>query len=515
MATVATLPPRSKPQHKPVRPDVRELTESMDRVKAELSKVRANPDFDNVHDLRVAIRRCRSVALVFEEVDPDPAWEQMRKCARKLFRSLGALRDAHVMEDWIKKILPAGDPIRLHMLDSLEKAEPGLREEVLRVAAKFDEPEWMRLQGRLKRRVRFLPVCGLAAECLAWERCEEIKYLHAQALRSENPKPWHELRIGLKKLRYTVESLLPVHHAAWIENLKRLQDLLGDVHDLDVLAEKVKEYSKVKGAARRNWSEMVDRQRVSRLQTYRHLTLGQTSIWNHWKHALPHGERLEKAAFARLRATARAASEKPMRAAAVARIASRIFDQLKRVKADPLFSDTNTRRIFRAAAMLHAVQYQEKNSSKAARKFLESLTIPPRWTPSDWQLVGWAVRFHRGAEPGVGNTKFGRLSASEQQSVRALAGVIRLGRVLLKCGIQTPTGMKIEKSPEAITLLVPNLVDSSGVSANIAAGKHLLETALGVPLIVRPTVRPSNVIALVSSSKEEEPQKTLVAAAHA
>ncbi len=76
MASVTTLESQSKAQNQtevkaPVRVERRALSETMDKVRAELDKVRSNPDPDNVHDLRVAIRRCRSVATVFEEVDPD------------------------------------------------------------------------------------------------------------------------------------------------------------------------------------------------------------------------------------------------------------------------------------------------------------------------------------------------------------------------------------------------------------------------------------------------------------
>ena len=60
-----------------------------------------------------------------------------------------------------------------------------------------------------------------------------------KALRTEKPEPWHTLRIGVKRFRYTVESLLPELHESWGEDLKRVQDLLGEVHDLDVLAETI------------------------------------------------------------------------------------------------------------------------------------------------------------------------------------------------------------------------------------------------------------------------------------
>ncbi len=193
MASVTTLESQSKAQSQtevktPVRVERRDLSETMDKVRAELDKVRSNPDPDNVHDLRVAMRRCRSVATVFEEVDPDAAWPEMRKTAKKLFRALGGLRDAHVMEDWVKKLTPTNDPVRVQLHSSFETEEPELRSEVLRAAGKFDEKEWKRLQRRLRQRVQVLPVGGLAAECLAWERFEEIKQLHAQALRNKKAK---------------------------------------------------------------------------------------------------------------------------------------------------------------------------------------------------------------------------------------------------------------------------------------------------------------------------------------
>src|SRR5664279_1381096 len=68
-----------------------------ERVLEEAEK--ASEDFasDPVHDLRVAIRRCRSLADGFLSVDPDPAWRQMKKLGKGLFASLGALRDTQVM----------------------------------------------------------------------------------------------------------------------------------------------------------------------------------------------------------------------------------------------------------------------------------------------------------------------------------------------------------------------------------------------------------------------------------
>src|SRR5579883_2661037 len=57
----------------------RGLSYWMERVLKELAQVRTSPDANAVHDLRVALRRCRSLAAVMEEVDPDAAWPEKRR----------------------------------------------------------------------------------------------------------------------------------------------------------------------------------------------------------------------------------------------------------------------------------------------------------------------------------------------------------------------------------------------------------------------------------------------------
>jgi CHAD domain-containing protein len=492
MATVTLLPSGSHAEH-------RGLSFWMDRVIKELENVRSSPDTDAVHDLRVAIRRCRSVAAVMEEVDPDPAWPAMRKVARKLFRGLGALRDAQVMDEWVKKLAPENDPVRTHLQAAFDWNEPKLRENALRVAEKFDQRSWKCLERTLCQRSRLVPIGSLAAECLALERFESARELHAKALRTEKSKPWHALRIGLKRFRYTVESLLPEHHAAWSDNLKRVQDMLGEIHDLDVLAEIVKksDFHKTEDSLKL-WQQIIERERHERIETYRQLTLGKTSLWNIWRSGLPTNGRVEAASLARLRATARAVDPHVRRTSQISRVAVALFDAFKRANSAPAFSDATLHRVLLAAARLHGIGDADarKAPQKAARKFLLGLALPPGWSNEDWELLALAVRYHRGAEPRAKDGPFSKLSAERQNSVRALAGVLRLARSLRKCGVATGAGLRAEKSTDAVVLRVPGLADDVETAARLAAGKHLLEEYLRMPLIVKAAAKPEKVVPL-------------------
>jgi CHAD domain-containing protein len=507
LSLAASRSPFAVPSHTGSKPEHRGLSHWMNRVLEELGTLRTSPEADTVHDLRVAIRRCRSIAAVMGEVDPDPAWPEMRKVARRLFRGLGAFRDSQVMAEWIAKLGAENDPLRTKLLASLEGEEKQHSESALHIAEKFDEKDWVQLEQRLRRRVRFVPVGGLAAECLALERFGEAKELHARALRTEKARPWHSLRIGLKRFRYTLEGFLPEHYSAWSDNLKRLQNLLGDIHDLDVLAEKLEEATGPEfSESAKAWQNRITEERNQRIETYRQLTLGKTSIWNEWRHNLPYGERLDAAAMARIRATARAADAHPHRTGQVARLAMRLFDVLRRANAAPLFQEPAMRRILQASGKLHGVGAMDGRnlSQKAVRKYLQSLAAPPNWTPEQWEVMAWVVRFHRGPEPKLKNG-FAKLGEERQAIVRTLAGVLRLARVLRKCGIQSTRGVRQEKSADAIVVRVPGLPDTAESAARLAAAKHLLESAVAKPLILKSVPKPEELVAAVALPPEPTP----------
>jgi len=471
------------------RPCQRGLGSLMGRVPKALRRVDASLEAEAVHRLRVALRRCRSLAALMEEVDPHPDWAELRRLSRKLFRRLGALRDTHVLEDWITKLTPADDAVRAALMTVLEEREVEPRASVGRAVRQFDQRAWKRLTLTLERRARIVPPNGLVAQCLALQRYEELHRLHIRAIRTQRPRPLHELRVSVKRFRYAVESLLPARRAVWAEGLRDMQDLLGEIHDMDVLdAFVVKETAGMATGSATSLRQAIGAARHSRLEHYLQRTTGSASLLQTWHAGLPQGERVEAAATARLRATARALDRHPRRTARVSRLALRLFDALRGRSRQARGWDTHTRVILRAAAQLHGIHDSNRHTSRqeAASDVLRAMRVPPGWTSGDWEILTLVVRYHRGTEPTPRHAPFARLRKARQELVLRLAGVLRVARALDRCGAASPPRVRVEETALGVRLHVAGLADTRVHAARLAAATHLLETHLQRPLLIQP-----------------------------
>src|SRR5215475_3284721 len=99
----------------------------MTEVPKEADKAADGFDSEAVHDLRVALRRCRSMADGFRAIDPDKDWKKMRRQATELFDSLGTLRDCQVMMEWVEKLGSQEDPVTASLLAYLRQPEAALQ----------------------------------------------------------------------------------------------------------------------------------------------------------------------------------------------------------------------------------------------------------------------------------------------------------------------------------------------------------------------------------------------------
>ena len=101
------MPPRRAKSKPPLAPP-RALEKSLRRVLREHSAGREELAPDTVHDLRVALRRCRSLAEGFGEIDGHRAWRKLSKAAKRLQRGLAGIRDHQVMSHWVRSFNMAG-----------------------------------------------------------------------------------------------------------------------------------------------------------------------------------------------------------------------------------------------------------------------------------------------------------------------------------------------------------------------------------------------------------------------
>jgi len=62
--------------------------------------------------------------------------------------------------------------------------------------------------------------------------------------------------------------------------------------------------------------------------------------------------------------------------------------------------------------------------------------------------------------------------------------------------VVTGAGLRAEKSTDAVVLRVPGLADDVETASRLAAGKHLLEDYLRMPLIVKAIIKSERVISL-------------------
>lgn len=472
--------PGSHPQEKKAG-----LAHWASRVLEECDKANQGLAADPVHDLRVAIRRCRSMADGFLSVDPDPAWKQMKRLAKPLFSSLGDLRDTQVMAEWVAKLLEPADAARQSLLDSLAHQETAQKTAAQEALAQFDRKHWASLNAHLAKRTAKVPLEGPVFQHLALERWQEAYELHRQALRNRSQVGYHQLRIGIKRFRYTVENFLPERHAKWSRDLRDLQDALGEVHDFDVLRAMIRAHSGIQAEERARWHTRIVEERRKRLDFYREKMLGKNSLWQVWRAELPSGAALEQAALEKLKSWASFLDPDPPHSALVTQIALQLYDGL--CQSHTIVIKPEYRRILEAAAVLHEVGKSKSATGHQKRSYrmICGLKPPLGWTAEELRCVATTARYHHGALPQIGDSYFVGLSAKRRLELLPVIGILRLANAFDFDHDRSLTRVSVERQNGAVILQVPGLREMSPSAERIARARYLLETTCRLTIAIR------------------------------
>lgn len=218
-------------------------------------------DTEFLHEYRVALRRTRSLIALSKGVFPLELTVSLKDGFRQLASATNRLRDLDVYllsQQPYRELVPANLQAGLEEMFGDFKAERG--REQLAVRERLTANEYRRAVESLERlldaaerspasRVARLPVVQLASRIMGKRYKKTIS--RAKAVDESTPaEAVHELRIGCKKLRYSLEFFGTLFEqdgvAVIVKQLKRLQDTLGVLNDLSLQQSSLAGYLKEK-----------------------------------------------------------------------------------------------------------------------------------------------------------------------------------------------------------------------------------------------------------------------------
>lgn len=218
---------------------------------------RTGDDIEALHDMRVWSRRLREALEIFAFCFTPKIYDKLYERVRQVTKTLGAARNADVAVEFFAA----------HHAQAQELVERVALEDLLRRLVKEQTRERERMKERLDKKVKAneLPAVIEAsfvklaqtpgfrrrgprtalrlARALLLTRLQEVFKIRAAILGENDVEGLHNLRIAVKKLRYALEILGFAIGESAAENLsffKKLQTVLGDLHDRDVFLDVVK-----------------------------------------------------------------------------------------------------------------------------------------------------------------------------------------------------------------------------------------------------------------------------------
>jgi CHAD domain-containing protein len=230
-------------------------------LREQFEGVRVAEDIEFVHHARVASRRLRAGLKVFGECFKPKKLYGWNKAIRRITAELGDARDKDVQIEYLRaalrtlhegecfagisRLLVHFEYYREEMQRYVVKAINRLRrdgelkslEKALKKIQARADSNHIGMQSRFSYSRAEFHVIGRLEELLACEDC---------LARPDDAPAHHGMRIAAKRLRYTLEIVRPIYASRLdfaLAIAKRVQTLLGDVHDCDVWQEQLDEFA--------------------------------------------------------------------------------------------------------------------------------------------------------------------------------------------------------------------------------------------------------------------------------
>ncbi|MCC6125231.1 MAG: CHAD domain-containing protein [Pirellulales bacterium] len=230
-------------------------------LREQFEGVRAAEDIEFVHHARVASRRLRSGLKVFGECFKPAELKSWTKAIRRITAEMGDARDKDVQIEYLRAALRtipkeecfAGisrllvhfeyyrEEMQRYVVKAINRLRSGGELKSLEKACKKIQARAASNHIDVQSRYSFaraeFHVAGRLEELLACEKCLS---------RSDDAPAHHVMRIAAKRLRYTLEIVRPIYAGRLdfaLAIAKRVQTLLGEVHDCDVWQDQLDEFA--------------------------------------------------------------------------------------------------------------------------------------------------------------------------------------------------------------------------------------------------------------------------------
>lgn len=198
------------------------------------------PEMETIHDLRVASRRSREVLDYIQPILPPKWYERLMDLSRRVTKSLGRLRETEVNLDllggWHKD--EKMDPVVAELLIFSQKQE--FERLNAKAQGRIDSREFSEMEKFLAR-LRGSRAMQSTDSGVMERRNQEFLSFSWEGVMDDDRL--HDLRIRTKTFRYAVEIYDRLHNrnlGRFTRRIRNLQEVLGQLHDLYVLAELIR-----------------------------------------------------------------------------------------------------------------------------------------------------------------------------------------------------------------------------------------------------------------------------------
>lgn len=222
-------------------------------------------DAESLHRMRVASRRLRMALRLLGRYAGLSNERAFFKLARAVTRTLGEARDIDVRISWLDEFASSCAPgelqgvrrVSLRLRQRREALQPKIVLTVARLAEEtaFTSARQRLCEERLKAEMfgRADPLRDLAhATRVICLQLDALTNLSVSLASPEAVAAQHQMRIETKHLRYAMEILSGLYRSEFEEYIalaRKLQTMLGDLHDADVWIEAMPVF--IEGEARR------------------------------------------------------------------------------------------------------------------------------------------------------------------------------------------------------------------------------------------------------------------------